>query len=250
MYREVVFELVDGQAVTPLFRALSHERLATARLQATSLAHDFASVLVDYAGPAAAVERVRAVVRERPESTVLHYDTLLDEDQRLRFVATWRRATNPQREGVSLEHHLFDTVGPGGLLFGRVEGGVIAYKAASPEGRGLQEFVASVREAFGGRFTVRTLRMGPFRSGWEVDDAPRQVRPDDTALLVAAFHAGYYDEPRRCGVRELGDALGVSKSVVARRLRVLERQALERLVDLGAHRAQKPDVSGGLTSMQ
>jgi len=35
---------------------------------------------------------------------------------------------------------------------------------------------------------------------------------------------------KRCGVRELGDALGVSKSVVARRLRLLERRALEYMV--------------------
>lgn len=230
MYREVLFELVDGRAATSLFQALSHERAARARLQALSMGPEVVAVLIDYAGPAVAVQRVRdAMQRGADMPSVLHFDVLQDEEKHLRFVATWRRPPHPA-QGVSLEHLLYDHVGPGGLLFGRVEGGVIAYKAASPGGRGLSEFLAAAQAAFGTRFTVRAIRTGPFRPGWEIEDAPRQVAPEDEALLSAALAAGYYDEPKRCGVRELGDALGVSKSVVARRLRNLERRALERLV--------------------
>ena len=229
MYREIVFELVDGRAATPLFQALSEEPAARARLQSTSMGPDVVSVLIDYHGPPAAVERLRRVVETRPEPTLLHHDALVEEPDHLRFVATWRRPHHTG-EGVSLEHHLHDQVGPGGLLFGRVQGGVISYKAASPEGRGLPEFLSAIGAAFSGRFKVRVLRSGPYRPGWEIEDASVSVRPEETALLLAAFSAGYYDEPRRCGVRELGDALGVSKSVVARRLRTLERRALERMV--------------------
>lgn len=230
MYREVLFELVDGRAATPLFQALSHERAARARLQALSMGPEVVAVLIDYAGPVAAVQRLRdAMTRTDEMPSVLHFDVLMDEEKHIRVVATWRRPPHPSL-GVSLEHLLYDHVGPAGLLFGRVEGGVIGYKAASPGGRGLTEFLAAAQAAFGARFTVRPLRAGPFRPGWEIEDAPRQVAPEDEALLSAALAAGYYDEPKRCGVRELGDALGVSKSVVARRLRNLERRALERLV--------------------
>jgi hypothetical protein len=229
VYREIVFELVDGKAATPLFQALSAEPAARARLQAVSVGPDAVSVLIDYHAAASAVARLRGVVETKPEPSVLRYDALLDEPEHLRFVAVWRRPAHPS-EGVSLEHHLHDQVGAGALLFGRVQGGIVAYKAASPEGRGLPAFLASVREAFGERFTVRVLRSGPYRPGWEIDEASATVRPEETALLMAAFSAGYYDEPRRCGVRELGDVLGVSKSVVARRLRTLERRALERMV--------------------
>lgn len=229
MYREIVFELVEGRAATPLFQALSAEPAARARLQAISMGPDTTSVLIDYHGPPLAVERLRRVVATKPEPFVLHYDALLDEEDHIRVVATWRRPRQ-ENEGVSLEHHLHDHVGPGGLLFGRVQAGVIAYKAASPEGRGLPDFLSGVSADFAGRFKLRVLRSGPYRAGWEIDDATTAVRPEETALLLAAFSAGYYDEPRRCGVRELGDALGVSKSVVARRLRVLERRALERMV--------------------
>jgi hypothetical protein len=229
LYREVLFELVNGSAATPLFQALSSDRAARARLQSLTIGADVVAVLVDYAGPAAAVERVRDVARRRPEPTVFRYDLIIDEDKRIRFVATW---TRPPEEsmGVSLEHILHDTVGAGGLLFGRVEGGVIAYKAAAPEGRGLTEFLAAAQTAFKGRFKVRALRAGPFRAGWEIEDGPRHVDPDEQALLAAALAGGYYDEPKRCGVRELGTRLGVSKSVIARRLRSLERRALESLV--------------------
>lgn len=230
MYREVLFELVDGRAATSLFQALSHERAARARLQALSIGPEVVTVLIDYAGPEAAVARVRDVIERRTDlAAVLHFDMLIDEERRIRLVATWRRPPHPA-QGVSLEHLLYDHVGPAGLLFGRVEGGIIGYKAASPAGRGLTEFLAAAQRAFGARFTVRPLRAGPFKPGWEIEDAPRTVEPEDEALLSAALAAGYYDEPKRCGVRELGDALGVSKSVVARRLRSLERKALERFV--------------------
>lgn len=229
MYREVLFELVDGKAATPLFEALSADRAARARLQSLTIGADVAAVLIDYAGSAASVDRVRAVVRRKPEPTVFRYEALIDEENHMRFIATWPRP--PQSNmGVSLEHILHDTVGPGGLLFGRVDSGVISYKAASPEGRGLTEFLAAAQAAFGTRFRVRPLRAGPFKPGWEIQEGARDVDAAEEALLSAALAAGYYDEPKRCGVRELGDALGVSKSVIARRLRTLERRALENLV--------------------
>jgi len=221
---------VEGRAATPLFQALAAEPAARCRLQALLLSHDTVTVLFDYAGPPAAVARVRHVVATGVQPCVLHADVLLDQEKHLRFMMTWGRPADTRTQGVSLEHILLDTVGAGGLLFGRVEGGVIAYKAASPGGRGLAEFLDAAQAAFGSRFRVRPLRAGPFKAGWEIDDASRRVEPEEEALLAAALAHGYYDDPKRCGVRELGVTLGVSKSVVARRLRELERRALERMV--------------------
>jgi hypothetical protein len=228
IYREVLFELRHGRAATSLFQALTADPAARARLQTVSLGPEFVSDLIDYAGPPSAVQRVRDVLR-LPEPTALLVDSLIDEERHVRFVGTWRRPSEASR-GVSLEHLLYDHVGPGGLMFARVEGGLITYKAAAPGGRGLGEFLADAQRLFGNRWTIVTLRTGPFRTGWEIEDAPQTVGPEDEALLSAALAAGYYDEPKRCGVRELGDALGLSKSVIARRLRVLERRALERMV--------------------
>lgn len=228
IYREVLFELVGGQAATPLFRALAHASAANARLQSIVLGRDAVSVLIDYVGEPEAVQVVRDAICQKAGRTMLRHDTLVDEPRHLRFVATWTRG-EPHLDGVSLEHILYETVGPGGLLFGRVEHGIICYKAAAPEGAGLQQFLVHVKAALNGRFKVRPIRMGIFRPGWEIDDTPTAMAPEEEALLAAAFAAGYYDEPKRCGVRELGDALGLSKSVVARKLRLLERRALERL---------------------
>lgn len=228
MYREVLFELADGRPATALFEALAQDKSARARLQALSVSHDVVTVLIDYAGPPASVARLRDVIARRQEP-ITNFDIMLDEDKHIRFIATWKRPP-VGHPGVSLEHVLHDTVGPGGLLFGRVTGGIIAYKAAAPGGVGLTDFLAASQAAFGRRYEVRPIRAGPFKPGWEIEDAPRRVDPDEEALLSAALAAGYYDEPKRCGVRELGDALGVSKSVIARRLRILERRALEALV--------------------
>lgn len=230
IYREVLFELVEGRAVTPLFQVLATERGARARIQALMLSPDAVTVLFDYAGGASNVARVRQVLASGAQPCILHSDLLIDQEKHLRFLMTWRRPSDTSREGVSMEHILLDTVGPGGLLFGRVEGGVIAYKAASPAGRGLSEFLAATQAAFGTRFRVRPIRAGPFKPGWEIEDTARRVDPAEEALLSAALAHGYYDEPKRCGVRELGETLGVSKSVVARRLRDLEKRALERMV--------------------
>lgn len=230
IYREVLFELVDGRPVTPLFMALAAERHARVRLQAVLLSDEAASVLFDYTGSASAVSRLRDIVQIGGQPCIVHSDIILDSEKHIRFIMSWSRPRDPATQGVSLEHILLDTVGPGGLLFGRVEDGVIAYKAASPGGRGLSEFLAGAQRAFGTRYKVRPVRAGPFKSGWEIDDSARRVDPDEEALLSAALANGYYDEPKRCGVRELGESLGVSKSVVARRLRDLEKRALERMV--------------------
>ncbi|HEX2022565.1 MAG TPA: helix-turn-helix domain-containing protein [Candidatus Thermoplasmatota archaeon] len=229
-YREVTFELVDGRAASPLFLALTADPAASTRLQALSIGPDVVSVLVEHAGAPESVARVRDVVTRGGEPTVLSYDTLEDGARAIRFVAVWRRPDDPS-QGVSLEHLLYDTVGASGLLFGRVHEGVIAYKAASPGGHGLREFLEKAQRAFGRRFTVRPLRAGPFRPGWDAGADPDLMDPDERRLVTVALAAGYYDEPKRCGVRELGDALGVSKSVVARRLRLLERKALQALAD-------------------
>lgn len=229
-YREALFELVDGRAATPLFAAFIADRSARTRIQALSIAHDAATVLFDHAGPASSVARVRDIIVSGAQPCVLHADVLADTEKHIRFIVTWSRPSQHSTQGVSLEHLLHDAAGHGALLFGRVDDGVISYKAASPAGKGLAEFLAAAQRAFGGRFTVRPVRAGPFKPGWEIDDAPRHVDPEEEALLSAALAHGYYDEPKRCGVRELGDALGVSKSVVARRLRDLEKRALERMV--------------------
>lgn len=225
-----MFELVDGRAATPLYQALSSERSGRARVQTIMLSETSVSCLFDYTGPSVVVDRVRTIIQTGAQPCILYSDIIVDTEKHIRFMMTWRRPENTTTEGVSLEHVMLDTVGPGGLLFGRVEEGIIGYKAAAPGGKGLSEFLAAAQASFGTRFTVRPIRAGPFRPGWEIDDTPRRVDPEEEALLSAALANGYYDEPKRCGVRELGSALGVSKSVVARRLRDLERRALERMV--------------------
>ena len=80
MYREVLFELVDGRAATPLFQALSADRNARARLQSLTIGAEVVAVLIDYAGSAASVSHLREIVRKGPEPSVFRYDELIDEE--------------------------------------------------------------------------------------------------------------------------------------------------------------------------
>lgn len=58
----------------------------------------------------------------------------------------------------------------------------------------------------------------------------RVPREDLLRLAGEALARGYYDTPKRVGVRELSALLGLSKSTIARRLKLLERDALEKLI--------------------
>jgi len=230
-YREVVFELSGQRIITPLFAALTAEAAARSRLQAMSISDTAATVLIDHAGSTNSVTRLRRLLEAPPSAALVGAEILEDGPRHMRAMVTWARPQSPSA-GVSLEHALHDVAGTGALLFGRIEEGRIVYKAAGPDGEGLRQFLGRIQDDFGDRLRVHHLRSGPYTPGWESAAERRVVAASDEVLLSAALSAGYYDEPKRCGVRELGQSLGVSKSVVARRLRQLERRALETYVDL------------------
>lgn len=60
-------------------------------------------------------------------------------------------------------------------------------------------------------------------------------------LLLTAYEAGYFEEPRSVTLEELGDRLGISSTAASGRL----RRAISRLIE-----AQFPGVDGGLNDRQ
>lgn len=157
-------------------------------------------------------------------------NVILHEGYRaLHFVAKW---TEPRGEhGPTLEN-LFATLAWSKVLLRiRARQGHIHVRAMDEDCSKLDELYQGVRRGFGNRWHVELVRIG------DLEDRKRTSGtgppPEDLELLDLALREGYYDEPKRCGVRELGEALGLSKSAVNRRLRGLERRAILELRDRG-----------------
>lgn len=177
------------------------------------------------AGPASEVLAVRDALEGPLGQPIQAVD--VTEDVRGKLLVAVRWARPPISEGPAIEHLLSDVASAGALLRLRVQGRRVEVRAAANDGEMLLRFYQAIRSLLASRYAIRLLRMGDARGA---KDASRDLlRRDEEELLELALARGYYDEPKRCGVRELGDALGFSKSVVARKLRTLERRALEQL---------------------
>lgn len=176
-------------------------------------------------GPAEDVAAARQELELPLGSPIQAVDT--SEDARGGLLVAVRWARPPTSDGPMIEHLLCDMAAAGSMLRLRIHAGRIEVRAAGHDGEALLRFYHAMRAMLAGRYQVRLLRMGESRTSR--DPGRGALRRDEEELLELALAKGYYDEPKRCGVRELGDALGFSKSVVARKLRTLERRALENL---------------------
>lgn len=215
---------MEGEPRNPILRAFWSRPRVEAATSAIHAATDSMWLIWVVTGPA---EELRALRAELPFARASPIEAVESEENArgdLLVAVRWGRP--PASEGPAIEHLLAQMAAAGSMLRLRVHDGRIEVRAASHDGEGLLRFYQAMRSLLVTRYHVRLLRMGEARTPEASRDA---LRRDEEELLELALARGYYDEPKRCGVRELGDALGFSKSVVARKLRTLERRALENL---------------------
>ncbi|HWG91446.1 MAG TPA: helix-turn-helix domain-containing protein [Candidatus Thermoplasmatota archaeon] len=189
-------------------------------------------------GPAEDLEDLKALVQAPPLGAVEESHIVEEDAHGLLFFTSWRRPRDAA-EGVSLEHLLLDVVGPEAVPTMSIRDGWMEYRVVSRDGAKLLDFYQMVQQALGPRHPVRLHRVGEMRgklTAAPAGEAPA-LKTEDQQLLREALVRGYYDNPKKCGLRELGDALGVSKSAIARKLRTLERRALETFATAQAPRS-------------
>lgn len=218
--KELVFELSGDRARVAHLRYLLEHPGMTLVVESLQAGGEIVWEVARVTGTAQEIADLRAIVTAPPEAPVAAVDLLEDDARSLRWVIRWERGCPDGAR--SLFHIVFDAAGAEALVFPRVHGGRIEVRVNARSLEGLRKVYARVEAAYNSRWAVRLLRIGD----------PRQravVATDDRALLARALEAGYYDEPKRVGVRELGDALGWSKTVTSRRLRALERKAVEQM---------------------
>lgn len=230
MFKEIVFELAGGRPRTAHARYFFEHPELAARMQILHATPDMTWELITVTGESADVRAFEAEIARGPVPPMVDLEIVSATPRTLQYVVKWARPTNDEA-GTSLEFMLYDHVGPDALFNMRIESGRAEVKVAGPDGEKLLRYFNAVRGRLENRYQVRLVRVGELRPGWEEARETRStIRDEDRQLVAFALAAGYYDNPKRCGVRELGDALGWSKSVVARKLRAIERRALENIV--------------------
>ncbi|MHB8605870.1 MAG: helix-turn-helix domain-containing protein [Thermoplasmatota archaeon] len=229
MFKELVFEIRGGVPRAAHLRYLFTHPSLSARVQTLMATQETIWENVEVHGSSRELDGFVNAMDNAVAPPLVGVEFVHRGLDSLQLVAKWRRPRTPE-EGVSLEFLLYDLVGADGLMIQRYAGGVGEIHVAGSDPTRLLEFYRAVHDALVPRFTVRLLRAGGMRAEARPPTPRGGVKPEDRKLMAYALSAGYYDNPKRVGVRELGVALGWSKSVVARRLRVLERQAVEGFV--------------------
>ncbi|MHB8585525.1 MAG: helix-turn-helix domain-containing protein [Thermoplasmatota archaeon] len=184
-------------------------------------------------GPRDVLTRVERRIRASEGGHLEDVDVASGTDGRLRIA--FRAARRPATQGIVLEQVLVDLAGADAVVRLRIDCGRMLVTAQGPDGDALLRIYEGTKAALASRLAFRLVRLGDSRSMLGAMTDERGTRQDEAVILSVALARGYYDDPKRCGVRELGDELGYSKSVMARKLRAVERHALERYA--AAHRA-------------
>lgn len=216
--KELVFELSGDRARVAHLRYLLAHPGMTLQVESLQAGGEIVWEVARVTGSPEEIAGLREIVTGPPQAPIGAIDLLEDDARALRWVIRWERGSPDGAR--SLFHIVFDAAGTEAIVSPRVAGGRIEVRVNARSLDDLRKVYARVEASYSQRWAVRLVRIG--------DPRHRATVPnEDRALLARALEAGYYDEPKRVGVRELGDALGWSKTVTSRRLRALERKAVE-----------------------
>ncbi len=228
-FRELVFEM-GGDTHFPEHTTyiLTHEGLVE-HAQAIHVTGDVAWEMNQVLGKPSALDELRGIIARPTIPPILSREVVGEGPGWLTYCV--RRARPGAGDPVSVEHIVHDELGGGAMIRRTVRRGVVEHAIGSEDGDGIQRVYEAVGDVANNdaEMTLRLVRVGDYRPSLASAAAlsAKSLSTDDRDLLRVALESGYYDEPKRCGVRELGDNLGFSKSVIARKLRGLERRALE-----------------------
>jgi predicted DNA binding protein len=180
-----------------ILRELEHVRIELERIVPTDES-TFPYFWVRGKGASTFIERIR----DEPEVEALSVLSETDDGTLVR--ATW----SPHADVIRGIRTLEPTIIGGN---GTAEQWTFEVRSESRER--LQDF----QRVFAERgIRVELRRIYPFRES--LGDGPSMTEKQRQALLVA-YHAGYFDTPRKTTQRDLGDRLGISPRAVSNRLR-------------------------------
>lgn len=225
MLKEIVVELTRGRPANPFVRYLVEHPALSGRVVSMKVERDTAWEMLLVEGPQREVEELRGIAEQARDQYTIDRTVIDQWTTGMLIYSKWRRPQPGQ--DISLPHLVQDGIGPRAVLRMEFARGVLLYRIADENHEALTRFFDVLSRELAPRFDVKLVRVGYYENR---DAIARAVGPEDLHLAKEALARGYYDAPKRVGVRELGSALGMSKSVVARRLKAIERKALENLI--------------------
>lgn len=225
MLKEIVVELARGRPSNPFIRYLVEHPGLAGRVVSMKVERDTAWEMLLVEGPQREVEELRGIVETARDQYTVDRTVIDQWATGMLIYSKWRRPAIGQ--DISLPHLVQDSVGARAVLRMEFAKGVLLYRIADENHDALTRFFEVMQRELRPRFEVKLVRVGYYENR---DAIARAIGPEDLHLAKEALSRGYYDSPKRVGVRELGSALGLSKSVVARRLKTIERKALENLI--------------------
>lgn len=188
-------------------------------------------------GPPEDVAQFSKLIAEPGRHPHLGNVVLHETPRSLHFVSKW---DDPCADGDPTLENLFATLAWSQVLLRiRATEGHIRVRALDEDATTLRELFRRIEARFGDQWPVRLRRFGDL--GRDEGDPSPVLSPEDLAVLELALERGFYDQPKRCGLRDLGDELGVSKTAVSRKLRRMQRQALEQLREQAARWPTEPE---------
>ncbi|HEV8359000.1 MAG TPA: helix-turn-helix domain-containing protein [Candidatus Thermoplasmatota archaeon] len=225
MLKEIVIELARGRPTNPFTRYLVEHPGLAGRVVSMKVERDTAWEMLLVEGPQREVEELRGIAEQSRDQYTIDRTVIDQWATGMLIYSKWRRPAPGQ--DFSLPHLVQDSIGPKAILRMEFAKGVLLYRIADENHEALTRFFDVLQRELAPRFEVKLVRVGYYENR---DAIARAIGPEDLHLAKEALARGYYDAPKRVGVRELGSALGMSKSVVARRLKTIERKALENLI--------------------
>ncbi len=231
-FRELVFEMGGKGGFSAHTGFIVDHTDLSERTRALHVFGDIVWEMNNVTGPAPAIAALRDIIAAPPVAPVVAREIVAEGPGWLTYCV--RRERPKTGDAPSIEHIVHDALGGGALVRRSVRAGLVEYAIGGDDGDAmhrLYQFIGSVVNAIQDS-TLHLVRVGDFRPDFNraMSRPLKGLTSEDQEILRAALENGYYDEPKRCGVRELGDNLGFSKTVVARKLRSIERRALEALL--------------------
>lgn len=225
MLKEIVVELARGRPTNPFVRYLVEHPSLVGRVVSMKVERDAAWEMLLVEGPQTEIDELRGIVDQARDQFTIDRTVIDQWATGMLIYSKWRKP--PAGQDISLPHLVQEAVSPRAILRMEFAKGVLLYRIADENHDALTRFFDVLQRELQPRFDVKLVRVGYHENR---DAIARAVGPEDLHLAKEALARGYYDAPKRVGVRELGSALGLSKSVVARRLKAIERKALENLI--------------------
>ena len=204
MFKEVVFELAGGECRSRHAAHFFNRPGLSARMQILHATTDAAWELVEATGEAEAVAELRRALEAGPEPPMRGLEVVSATPKGVQYVVNWGRS-GPEDPCATTMFLLYDIVGPEAIFAMRIENARAEVKVAGPDGERLLRFFNEMRHRMEPEFRVRLTRVGELRPGWEPAREARAshaFREEDRQLVAFALAAGYYDNPKKCGVRE------------------------------------------------